>query len=108
MLIFLDETGTDRRDTFRKKGYSLRGKPAKSQRLLIRGEHVSAICLMSLEGILSCKIVRESVNSDTFLDFVENDLMPNLMPFDGHNPRSVVIMDNCSVHHIAEVTELIR
>lgn len=47
-----------------------------------------------------------SVNGDTFLGFVENELMPNLMPFDGHNPRSVVIMDNCSIHHIDEVTEL--
>lgn len=34
--------------------------------------------------------------------------MPNLMPFDGHNPRSIVIMDNCSIHHIDEVTELIQ
>ena len=50
MLVFLDETGTDRRDIFRKKGYSLRGKPARSQKLLVRGEHVSALCLMSMTG----------------------------------------------------------
>lgn len=108
MLIFLDETGTDRRDTFRKKGYSLRGKPARSQKLLVRGEHISALCLMSTEGILACKVARGSVNGDTFLEFVENLLMPNLMPFNGYNPRSVVIMDNCSIHHIDEVTELIQ
>ena len=28
MIIFLDETATDQRDALRKKGYSLRGKPA--------------------------------------------------------------------------------
>jgi len=28
ILVFLDETGTDRRDTIRKEGYSVRGKPA--------------------------------------------------------------------------------
>ena len=28
-LIFVDESGTDRRDTLRKYGYSLRGKPPK-------------------------------------------------------------------------------
>lgn len=108
MLVFLDETGTDRRDTFRKKGYSFRGKPARAQKLLVRGEHVSALCLMSKEGILACKLVRGSVNGDTFIEFVENSLMPNLMPFDGSNPMSVVIMDNCSIHHIAEVTDLIN
>lgn len=108
MLVFLDETGTDRRDSCRKKGYSLRGKPARAQRLLVRREHISALCLMSIEGILACKIARGSVNGDIFLEFVENLLMPNLMPFNGYNPRSVVIMDNCSIHHIHEVTELIQ
>ncbi len=29
MLIFIDETGTDRRVTLRKYGYSLRGSPVK-------------------------------------------------------------------------------
>ena len=83
MLVFLDETGTDHRDSLRKKGYSFRGKPARSQKLLARGEHITALCLMSIEGILACKIARGSVNGDTLVEFVENDLMPNLMPFNG-------------------------
>ena len=98
MLMFLDETGTDHRDTLRTKCCSLRGKPAHAQKLLVRGEHISAICLMSTEGILACRLVRGSVNGDTFL-------MPNLMPFNGYNPDSVVIMDNC---HIEEVSYLIQ
>lgn len=64
MLIFLDETGTDRRDTLRAKGYSIRGKPAQKQKLLVRGEHVSAMCIMSMEGILSCRIARGGVDGD--------------------------------------------
>ena len=108
MLIFIDETGTDRRDALRSKGYSLRGKPACKQRLLVRGEHVSAICAMSSEGILACKLVHVSVNGDIFVDFIETALMPNLMPFDGYNPNSVVLMDNCSIHHIGEVSDLIQ
>ena len=63
---------------------------------------------MSTEGILACKVARGSVNGDTFLGFVENLLIPNLMQFDGYNPWSIVIMDNCSIHHIDEVTELIQ
>ena len=108
MLVFVDETGSDCRDTQRHKGYSLRGKPARSQKLLARGEHVSALCSMTIEGILSCKIVRGHVSGDTFLEFVENELMPTLMPFNGYNPRSVLIMDNCSIHHVDEVRELIE
>lgn len=30
------------------------------------------------------------------------------MEFNGMNPLSIVIMDNCSVHHVEEVTELLR
>ena len=46
MFIFLDETGTDRRDTLRKYGYSWRGKPAVAQKLLVRGQHLSLIAIM--------------------------------------------------------------
>ena len=108
MLIFLDETGTDRRDTLRKKGYSLRGKPAKSQKLLVRGEHVSVISALSVEGILVCQIQRGSVSGETFYDFILKYLVPHLMPFDGVNPNSVVIFDNCSIHHISEVISAIQ
>ena len=31
-----------------------------------------------------------------------------MLPFDGINPKSVLIMDNCSVHHIPAVTTLLR
>ena len=41
-LIFIDETGSDNRDALR--------KPIKAQKLLVRGEHVSAIAAMSVEG----------------------------------------------------------
>jgi len=104
----LDETGTDRRDTIRKEGYSVRGKPAKVQKLLAGGEHVSVITTLSVEGILCCKIIRGNVNSEAFVKFIENQLMLILMPFDGYNPRSIVIMDNCSIHHVDHVTALLQ
>ena len=25
------------------------------------------------------------------------------MPFDGENPNSIAILDNCSIHHVVEV-----
>ena len=47
MFIFLDETGTDRRDAMRRYAYSFRGRPAVAQKLLVRGHHLSAIAIMS-------------------------------------------------------------
>ena len=49
MLVFVDETGTDRRSSLRKYGYSLIGKQAVSE---IRGKRFSAISAMSKDGIL--------------------------------------------------------
>ncbi len=43
MLVFLDETGADRRNSIRKFGYSMRGKALVSHKLLVRGERVSVI-----------------------------------------------------------------
>ena len=57
-LIFIDETGTNCTDTLRKFSYSLRGKPVRAQKLLVRGEHVSAIATISTKGLLALKIVR--------------------------------------------------
>ena len=60
-FIFLDETGSDRRDAVRKYGYGLRGRPLNHQKLLVRGERISAIAAMTVSGVLDVKIVRGSV-----------------------------------------------
>ena len=107
MFIFLDETGCDRRNALRKYGYSLRGIPAVSHKLLIRGQHFSTIACISMEGILECEIVESTVNGDTFYDFVSLKLLSLLMPFDGKNHHSVVVMDNASIHHVSGISELV-
>jgi len=43
-----------------------------------------------------------------FAEFVYKYLVPCLMPFNGINVRSVVIMDNASIHHIEEVRYFIE
>ena len=56
MLVFLDETGTDRRNAIRRYGYSMRGLPLQKHTLLVRGEHVSGIALLSVNGILDVSV----------------------------------------------------
>ena len=51
MLVFIDETGSDRRNGQRRRGYSVRGIPPRDHRLLIRGVRYSGIAVMSLEGV---------------------------------------------------------
>ena len=83
MLVFIDETGADRRNALRKYGYSLRGIPQKYNTLLVRGERVSGLALMSVNGLLDVRTVKGTTDGDTFYDFVQKYLIPQLMPFDG-------------------------
>ena len=69
---------------------------------------MSAIAVMSVQGLLDCKVVHESVDGDVFYDFVHTHLIPHLQPFDGCNPHSVVILDNASVHHVEEAVKAIE
>ena len=55
-LVFVDETGCNRRDALRKDGYRIRGKPVKCQKLLVRGERISVIAAMTTEGVLDLMV----------------------------------------------------
>ena len=70
MLIWLDGSGCDRRNTVRKYGYSIRGIPLCDQRLLIRGTRYSAIPLVSTEGIHDVYIAEGSMNGERFAHFI--------------------------------------
>ncbi len=39
---------------------------------------------------------------------IQKSVIPLLMPFNRTNPNSVVILDNCSTHHVQEVTKNIE
>ena len=92
----------------RKFGYSIRGMPAKTQRLLWRGQRVSALTAMSTNGILDCYTTTGSVTAEKFEHFVQQSLQPVLQPFDGVNPNSVVVLDNASIHHVDGVVQAIQ
>ena len=52
----------------RRYAYSWRGQPARTHKLLVRGQHLNSIAFMSAEGILDCKIVKGTVDGDLFYD----------------------------------------
>ena len=108
MLVFIDETGSDRRNSIRHFGYSLIGKPARSHSLLARGKRFSVIGILSMNGILDTYITPDNVNAEIFEDFIETSLLRHVMPFNGSNPHSVIILDNASIHHKDSVVKLLQ
>ena len=107
-MVFVDETGCDKRDINRKYGYGLHGKRVRRQQLLVRGERISVIAAMTINGIACLQLVHGTVNGRIFLEFTQKKLLPCLMNFDGNNDSSVVVMDNCSVHHVQGVASSIK
>ena len=88
MLVFIDETGCDRRNSIRQVGYGIRGITPITHRLLIygkriSGKRISAIGVMSTRGVEDVYQVEGNVNGDIFLNFVQRCLLNVIQPFDG-------------------------
>jgi len=66
----------------------------------------SCIAAMSSNGIVAVNQTHQTIDSSIyFFEFVRGIPLPNLQPFNGANSHSVVVMDNCTIHHV-EVKEL--
>ena len=92
MLIWIDESGCDQRNTIRKRGYSVRGMTPRDRTFLVRGVRYSAIPILSLDGILDVALYEGTVNGARFEEFVRSSLLPLLQPFNYVNKHSVVII----------------
>ena len=108
MFVWVDETGTDKRDQLRKYEYALRGTTPVYHRFLSQGDRVNAIAAITSSGLLTVELTKATVNGDNFFDFIRGTLIPHMRPFDGVSPHSILIMDNRSVHHVNEVREVLQ
>ena len=107
MFIWIDETGSDRQNSIRSYGYSLRGMRAISHDLRVSGKHISAISVLTTHGVEDVYTTTGNVNGEVFEDFICTHVLPLILPFDCHNPRSIILMDNASIHHVERIEEII-
>ncbi|KIK14323.1 hypothetical protein PISMIDRAFT_78067, partial [Pisolithus microcarpus 441] len=57
----------------------------------------SIVPAITLDGIIAYDIVEGPVDMERFLKFLKEQVMPFTSPYPG--PRSVLVMDNCGIHH---------
>ena len=60
-----------------------------------------------MRGVEDVYIHEGTVNGDVFEDCVHTTLLPTLQPFNGANSRSVVVLDNASIHHLDQIQDII-
>ena len=71
------------------------------------GQRISAIGVLTTRGIEDFYLVEGNINGDIFLNFVQRCLLSVMLPFDGDNPWSVLVMDNAAIHHVEAVIDLL-
>ena len=101
MLIWIDESGCDRRNSARKYAYTIEEYPVDHS----KGTSLPAAAAATVHGH-DVMLVEGNVNGDVFAKFVETSLVPILQPFG--NPNSIIVMDNASIHHVDQVTQLVE
>ena len=63
MLIFLDKTGADWRNSIRRYGYMI----LENHQLLLQGHWISELAFISMCGLLDVKVVEGTSNGDTVI-----------------------------------------
>ena len=81
--------------------------PPRSCQLIVGGKHISAIPVMTTRGIEDVHTTTKNVNGEEFVDFLIKYVLPIILPFDGNNPRSILILDNASIHHLDRISDII-
>ena len=124
MLMFGDEAAKNERTTARRRGWSVQGSRCVQRKVFVRGRRFSILPILTLDGIIAYDIIEGSVTSDRFLQFLRELVvsfhliciqifstliclqLPLTNPYPG--PRSVLILDNCQIHHSEEIRQLVE
>ena len=89
-------------------GYALRGKSSIQHGIIHKGGRISAIAAVASTGVVAIDMMTGSVNEEVFFGFVRTLLIPQMLPFDDQSPHSIVVLDNCSIHHVQHVIDLFK
>jgi transposase len=102
-LVYVDESGCDKRAGFRRTGWSPRGVTPVQISRFQRGQRYQILPAYSQDGVLLSRVFQGSTDADVFEDFIEQ-----LLHHCGRwpEPNSVLLMDNASFHRSDRIQEL--
>ncbi|KAE8186481.1 hypothetical protein CF336_g6968 [Tilletia laevis] len=105
-LVFADETHFNHRNALREYGWAPSNERAPIVTNFNRGGRWTLLPALSEDGLLAPLVVSGSINKERFLFWLEFFLLPQMNRFPG--PRSVLIVDNASIHRSEEVRDLME
>jgi hypothetical protein len=96
-LIFIDESAANERTADRKYGWAPVGVTTEVFTPLRRSERWSILPVYTADGFIEYEIAHTGWNTEMFNNFVRYKVLPLCNPYPG--VRSILIMDNCKIHH---------
>lgn len=102
-VVYVDESGCDKRIGFRRTAWSPLGVTPVQIARFHRGQRYHILPAYTQDGILYSHIYQGTTDSAVFEKFIEE-----LLPHCGRwpEPKSVLIMDNASFHHSPKVQRM--
>jgi transposase len=102
-LVYVDESGCDKRSGFRRTGWSPVGVAPVQIAQFQRKKRYQILPAYAQDGVVLACVFRGSTDSIVFEDFIEE-----LLPLCGKwpEPKSVLVMDNASFHHSERIQQI--
>ena len=97
MLVFLDESAANEHIMHRKRGWAEYDISPRVILSVKRSERWSILSTYCFDGILAKHIHQGSISEARFEWFLANEILPRCNRFP--ESKSVIILDNASVHH---------
>jgi len=125
--VWLDEASVNDKTKQRQNRWSPVRQACVCQETFIHGQHYSVLPALTSKGIIALNIFEGAVNKERFIQFINEQVVscpissnvnmswlrlvilmeaPWLNPYPA--PWSVVIMDNCGIHHDEDIQQVIE
>ena len=85
-LVFIDESGFNFKTGQPTHGYARKGERARVPLSARRGEKLSLLPAMSVEGIFACSIYRGAVDANNFEKFIGERVLESCEPYPRKGP----------------------
>lgn len=102
-LVYIDESGCDKRVGFRRTGWSALGVSPMQVSQFHRDQRYQILPAYAQDGIVFLRVFRGSTDATMFEDFIAQILQHcRRWP----EPKSILVMDNALFHHSERMTQM--
>nr|XP_001390211.2 transposase [Aspergillus niger CBS 513.88] len=102
-LVYVDESGCDKRTGFRRSGWSPSGTTPVQVSRFHRDQRYQILPAYVQDGAILARVFRGSTDASFFEDFIE-ELLQHCGKWP--EPKSVLVMDNASFHRSGKIEQL--